>query len=337
MMRYSLIITAVLVTFGFVFVSCSDDDEDYLGNWIELSTFEGTPRTEAVCFTINDDAYIGTGYDIENKDRLNDFFVYDANKDSWTQIADFPGVARNGAVAFASDKKGYCGTGYDGSDKLQDFYEYDPEANVWTQKADFAGTARYGAIAFYANGKGYVGTGYDSGNVAVRDFYQYDSESDVWEKKASVKGTSRRDAMCFVINNEGYVLSGLSNGGYLDDFYKYDADSDEWTALNRLSDYTDDSFDDDYTMARYKGSTFVMGGLAYLTAGIQSSNSVETWEYNPSSDRWTQKTDFEGAGRNGAVGFTVNGQGYIATGGNGSYSFNDLYIFKPYDEYDSAD
>jgi len=55
-----------------------DDDDELIGNWFELSDFEGTPRSGAVVFCINDKAYIGTGYD--GTDRLNDFWRYDPRR-----------------------------------------------------------------------------------------------------------------------------------------------------------------------------------------------------------------------------------------------------------------
>ena len=335
MIKHSLIILSALVILSISFVGCSDDDDDYDGNWVQESDFDGLPRTEAVCFTIDNKAYIGTGYDIENKDRLIDFWVYDAEKDYWKQVSEFPGVARNGAVAFSSSTKGYVGTGYDGDEKLNDFYEYDPSSNTWTQKSSFPGTARYGATAFYVDGKGYLGTGYDDNYL--KDFWCYDIDGDSWSQITSMGGSKRRDAMNFVLNGVAYVLSGLNNGSYLDDIYKYDTTNDVWTELGHISDYEDDSYDDDYTVARYKGASFVMGGKAYVTTGIQGTNSLETWEYNDANDRWTQKTDFEGSSRSGALGFTINDVGYIATGGNGSSSFDDVWKFEPFEEYESKD
>ena len=312
MIKQSLIILSALLITNLSFVGCSSDDDDFLGNWVQMADFDGIQRTEAVCFTINNKAYIGTGYDIDNEERLTDFWVYDADKDYWKQIASFPGKARNGAIAFSSSTKGYVGTGYDGDSKLKDFYEYDPVLDTWTKKNDFPGTARYGATAFYVDGKGYLGTGYDDNYL--KDFWSYDIDSDTWTQVTSIGGSKRRDAMNFILNGEAYVLSGLSNGAYLDDIYKYDTENDVWIELARISNYEDESYDDDYTIARYKGATFVMDGKAYVATGIQGNNSLETWEYNASNDRWTQKTDFEGTSRSGAVGFTLNNEGYIATG-----------------------
>ena len=38
------------------------------------------------------------------------------------------------------------------------------------------------------------------------------------------------------------------------------------------------------------------------------------WEYDPSTNTWTQKADFGGTARNWAVGFSIGNKGYIGTG-----------------------
>lgn len=337
MIKHSLIILSVFLLTSTLFISCSnDDDDDYLGDWEKMSTLDGVPRTNAVCFVIGNKAYVGTGYDTENKERLKDFWVYDGDDDSWTSIAPLPAEAdaRNGAVAFSSSTKGYVGTGYNGDDKLNDFWEYDPASDTWTQKSDFPGSARYDATAFYVNGNGYIGTGYD--DREVKDLWKYDIDTDSWTQVESFKGEPCRKVMNFVINGEAYVFGGLSDGGYLDEMFKYDAQNDDWVEMSHLSDYEDDGYDDDYTIYRYDAATFIMDGKGYVTTGY-GTNSSETWEYEPSTDRWEQKTNFEGTSRNGAVGFTLNNQGYVTTGGNGSYSFRDIWKLSPFEEYDSKD
>lgn len=340
MIKHSILLLSTLFVCSSLFFSCSDDDDDDVGNWIEKSEVKGL-RRGAVCFVINDKVYMGTGYNRGDDKYLNDFYVFDKPRDTWDTIRSFPGDARAYAIAFASSTKGYVGTGYNDNTNqtFKDFYEYDPSNDTWTKKADFKGVARKGAIAFYVDGKGYVGTGSDDDDETVRDLYSYDIDLDEWTAQASVPGKSRVYAMSFVLNGEAYVLSGLSSGSYLDDFYKYNTSSDTWTELNRLSDFDDDhSFDDDYTsIARYKGCTFVMDGLAYVTTGSIGNINNDTWEYDASTDRWDQKTSFEGPGREGALGFTINGQGYVATGGYGGYSYKDMYLFHPNEEYESKD
>lgn len=316
------------------FNSCNNDDEaELIGNWVELSDFDGIPRTDAVGLTIGTKAYIGTGYDGE--ERHNDFWEYDITRNTWTQKADLPGVARNGAVGFGTDTKGYIGTGFDGKNRLKDFYEYDPVGNAWTRKADFAGVERYGAIAMSINNKGYVGTGY-SGNY-LKDIWEYDPAGDIWTQKASVGGSKRRDAACFVISGKGYVVTGIDNGEYLTDFWQYDPGTDTWAKKRDITNLSDESFDDKYLTIRGIGKVgFTVNGKGYLATGGQTTG-VEVWEYNPGTDLWIEKSNFEGTIRQDAVGFGINNRGYVTTGKSSAYYFDDIWAFDPDAEFNDKD
>lgn len=311
-------------------VSCeksSSSSTTYLGNWARSSDFEGVARTEAVSFTIGDKAYVGLGYQTGDE-RLKDLWEFDASTGTWKQKADLPGAARNSAVAFAINDKGYVGTGYDGTNMLKDFYAYDASTNTWTQKADFGGSARYGAVGFAANGKGFIATGYD--NNHLKDNWQYDPATDTWTQKASVGGYKRKDAVAFVIDDKAYICTGVNNGTQVNDFWMYDASTDTWTEKRKISNAnSDETYDDDYSIVRDNAVAFVMNGKAYLTCGEQSGIIATTWEYDPSTDLWDEKTGFEGTARVGAVAFTINNSGYIATGNNSSYQFDDCWKFDP--------
>jgi len=324
----------IIATLPICMVSCDEEEDDeLLGNWTELSDFEGVPRSDAVGFSVSTKGYVGLGYDGE--DRLTDFWEYDAEKNTWMQKADFLGVARSGAVGFGTDTKGYLGTGYDGKNKLNDFWEYDPQNNTWTQKADFGGSARYGAVAFSINNMGYIGTGYDG--FYLKDFWQYDPQNNTWTQKVSLGGSKRRDAVGFVIGGKGYVCTGLDNGSYEDDFWEYDPALDSWTKKRSISNATSESFDDDY--ASITGSSkvvFVSGYRAFLVGGSGSISST-VWEYDQTTDLWEEKTGFEGTARIEAVAFSVNEKGFITTGRSSSYYFDDIWTFDPdveYNEYD---
>ena len=96
--------------------SCSDDDEDLLGNWVRVGTFSGYPRSGAVAVTLDGKAYVGTGYDDDdidddNIEKLKDLWVFDPVKISWTQKAFMPNdaIARDQAVGFAA--AGLCPPG----------------------------------------------------------------------------------------------------------------------------------------------------------------------------------------------------------------------------------
>lgn len=321
------------------FSSCEKDTSsstDLLGNWVRRSEFEGVGRTEAVSFTIGTKVYVGGGYD--GTYRLNDFWAFEQSTGTWLKIADFPGTARNSAVAFAANGKGYVGTGYDENDnKLKDFWEYNPATNAWTRIADFGGTARYNAVAFTIDNKGYVGTGYD-GNY-LKDMWKYDPTTNTWTQVASLTGSKRSEAVAFVYNSKAYIVTGLNNGSYLNDFWSYDAGTNSWTELRKINDVSDESYDDDYddNIKRSNASVFIMGNKAYLSSGSRSGIIATTWEYDISNDTWTEKTGFEGTAREGLLSFTLDNRGYIVTGNNSSYRFDDLWEFYPADEQDDDD
>ena len=312
----------------------SSDDSDTIGNWIELSDFEGVPRSDAVAINIGNKAYVGTGYD--GSDRLNDFWEYDPAVNNWTRKADFPGVARNGAVGFGTDSKGYIGTGYDGVNKLNDFWEYDPVANTWRQISDFGGSARYGAVAFSLDNKGYVGTGYD-GN-ALKDFWEYDPAIDQWTQKLSLGGGKRRDAVAFVIDGKGYVCTGIDNGVYEDDFWEYDPTAEQWTRKRDVTNNSDEDYDDDYSyIVGINKISFSIDGKGYVATGGTGTADTYVWEYDPTTDLWEIKTSLEASGRIEAVGFAIGDIGYITTGRNSSYYFDDLWGFEPNIEQNDLD
>lgn len=320
----------LLLVVGIVFFGCtktSSSTSDYEGNWARSSDFEGVARTEAVSFTIGSYAYIGTGYKGSDV-RLKDFWQFDPTNGTWKQKADLPGVERSSAVAFAISDKGYVGTGYDGVNKLNDFYEYDASANTWTQKADFAGSARYDAVGFSVNNMGYIATGFDDNYL--KDNWQYDPTTDQWTQKSSLGGYKRKGAIVFVIDDEAYLCTGINNGDNINDFWMYDGSTDTWTEKRKISDAnSDEDYDDDYTIVRDDAVAFVMNGKAYITCGENSGIISTTWEYTPSTDLWVEKTSFEGTARIGAVGFTINNVGYVVTGNNSSYQFDDCWLFEP--------
>lgn len=312
----------------------TDSDDDLTGNWIASSDFDGDARSEATSFTIGSKTYICTG--TTSTERFTDLWEYDNNLKYWTQKANLPGVARNSAVSFVINGKGYLSTGYDGVNMLKDLWEYDPALNKWTKKADFPGSGRYDALGFSINNKGYLCSGFD-GNY-LKDLWEYDPASNAWIQKASLGGSKRSAAMSFTLNNVAYVVSGNNNGSALNDLWAYDPATDTWTQKRKITNVSDETFDDDYSsIARFNGVMFVMGSVAYLVTGESGSNLSTTWAYDVETDVWTQKSGFEGSARTGAVAFSLDDRGFVLTGRNGSLSYDNMYELKPFDELDTDD
>lgn len=320
----------LILLIAIVSISCSKGSSITYGNWVSKSSFNGTPRGNAVTFTIGDMGYLATGYDGDN--YLNDLWVYNRTGNYWEQKANFPGVARTSAVSFELNGKGYIGTGYDGTNKLNDFYSYNPTSNTWSKKADFAGTARYGAIGFSVSGKGFIGTGYDGSEL--KDFYEYNDVTDTWTQSLGYGGGKRKNAVVFVIDNKAYVGTGLRNGAYENDFYVFDGDTQVWTKLTNL-----DSSSSSYNVALSSGTAFTLNGLGYIATGLSSGVSTTLYVYDPTTDTWSEDPNFEGSARQDAVSFnfTSSNTAFVLTGRSGTYYFDDIWEYKPYEELNTSD
>ena len=228
---------------------------------------------------------------------------------NWQERSVFDGIPRGNAVSFTIGNKGYMGTGYDGDDYMNDFWEYDMDGNFWSQKASFPGTPRSSASAFAIDELGYLGIGYDGEN----------------ELKANFGGGARRGAVGFGINSNGYIGTGYDGDNDKKDFWKYNPTLDEWEELV--------GFGGD---KRRDATSFVINDKAYLGTGVSNGLYIDDfWEFDPQTEVWTKKKDLDYETdytimRSNAVGFALNGLGYIATGYSGgalgsiwAYNSND--------------
>ena len=84
--------------------------------------------------------------------------------------------------------------------------------------------------------------------------------------------------------------------------------------------------------ARTKAACFVIGDSAYVSTGVdmQTNRYSDLWQFSPSgTGTWTQLVTSPMAPRSGAVGFALNGKGYIGTGYNGYFGMSDFWQFDP--------
>ncbi len=307
------------------FNSCKkSDDSDSSDNgpteWTKGSAFDGDPRSFAASFQIENTGYLATGI-LSTNERVKDAWSF--NNNIWTKLPDFGGEARNGAVGFSVDGKGYIGTGFNGTDVLSDFWKYDPATKEWSQIADFPGEARYGAVAFTLNGYGYVGTGATKTQKTLKDFYKYDPKTDTWTVVNTPFQNKRVNAFAFVIGNKAYIGGGFDNNQYPEDFYSFDGENFKEAAPLKNTDAT-------YDLTRQAASTFVIGNYGYVVGGKKGAVLNTTWKYDPSTNEWVDKHQalIQNA-REGAVSYSISGKGYLTTGANGSYKFDDTWIFTP--------
>lgn len=349
------------------------------GNWVARATYGGGSGVAVgygASFVINNLAYVGTGMNPSAPaNRLVSMFKYTpgtipnvpggydslAASGSWTSIANFPGQPRSNAIGFAIGGTGYIGSGLanDGATALADFYAYNPTTGSWTQIDsihDAQGSyPRYDAAAFGFDTVGYVLTGTDGFNY-FSDVWKYSPSVGHWIQQGHQPGSTRSGAITWVYQGTGYLVTGYTpnpkyaNANSAYDFWSFNpnsADSNNaWSRKHDISNTNSGTFDDGYTnIVRKNGVGFVELGVngrdkGYVTLGATNGTDVSfTWEYDFQSDTWTEKTPYEGTAREGAVGFTVQNRGFVATGLNkGSQAaFTDCEEFFPLQVYNQFD
>ncbi|MDR3245793.1 MAG: galactose oxidase [Prevotellaceae bacterium] len=342
-----LLVASIALTFC---MSCgSDEEEELIGNWTTLGSFDGSARGDATGFVVGDTAYICLGYN-SKATALNDLWRYNQADRTWKRRADFPAEARYAAVSFSVGGKAYVGLGYDGRTIYNDFWEYDPKTNVWTKVlAEFPGIERYYAVGAAVGGKGYVGTGYDGGST-LKDFYSFTPGvgpgEGTWAEVSSYEGSKREGASVFVIGNSLYLLGGTTNNTNPVDMQKYDPATDKWTKVMDMKNTDLTDIDDKYdNIPRAYASTFVINDKGYITLGQKTTSLYSTYEYDPSTNVWTERTLFSASHRSYAVSFSLtesgtnkNKRGFVMTGRSGSSTrFDDFFEFFPNDVNNTYD
>jgi N-acetylneuraminic acid mutarotase len=231
----------------------------------------------------------------------------------WKQETGFPGGSRIKGIGFSVGGKGYVSMGTY-SDEYKDLWQYDAKENTWTRKSDFPATGRVNAFCFVINNKAYVGCGYnDSVFTGTNDFYEYDPLSDKWTRKADFPVYSIfKDGVGLSINGKGYVITGE----YTNYVYEYTPQTNSWS---RKHDFPG--------KGRSQAVGFVCGNKGYLISGNVGDGSgiEECWEYSPNTDTWTQKAPIP-TGMISAVGFSLNGKGYV---GNGAINSRPVWKYDP--------
>ena len=185
--------------------------------WTQKADFIGSPRRQAVAFSVFDKGYVGTGYDANG--YCKDMYEYDPTTNVWIQKNDFGGTARKEAVGFTMGHLAFVGTGDDGVMK-KDFWQYDPATDNWTQKTDMPGTARKGAVGWGQWPQAFICTGEDINFNFTTDLWEYNYWGDTWTQRADFIGAGRSNAIAFVLGDVAYVGTGY-DGQFYDDFYAY--------------------------------------------------------------------------------------------------------------------
>ena len=142
-----------------------------------------------------------------------------------------------------------------------------------------------------------------------------------------------------VVGGKAYLCAGRNNGLFNTDFWEFDPSGSEILWTKRSPD-DDESYYDDFKAAvsRYDAVTFTMEDKAYIMGGIASTGATNgsVYEFDATTSIWDERTSFEGSPRSLAVAYVLEGRAFVATGQNASSRYDDVWEFKPYEEYDSS-
>lgn len=333
--------------------ACSDDDTTTIyGNWIEDVQFDNDKRSDAVSFVIDETVYFGLGYNSgrTSGNYFTDISSYKKGNSSWdyTSFDDFPGQGRMGAASFAVDDKGYVVGGYNNDTAdiyFAEVWQFDPKADSsfqWKRLADFPGGMRTQATAFVVGGKAYVVGGRYDADVTKKDCWQFDSATGTFTAKDGM-GKKRSGAFSFVIDSMAYVGGGADNS-FVKEFEVFDATTETWNEVPLKDLYlpqtiVDDisHYDDPLNLTRINAAAFVIKGKGYIMGGNNGSILRDCWEYDPTTDLWTDMNDFEGGAREKATAFVLDDMAYIMAGYYGSGYLDDMWMFEPEAEADETD
>ena len=220
--------------------------------------------------------------------------LFNSNANQWSQKSDFGSFGRHRGVAVGIGNKVYAGTGHlngTGFDTwYSDWWEYDPANNTWAQKADYIGNGGTGdqdLTAIAINGIGYIGGGWYGGAA----HYKYDPSINNWTQLATPPITVANTDP-FVINGKGYYTDWGT-----DWLYMYDPAVDLWTPVSQMP-----------TFASQRDPTFVIDDKGYF------KRETDFFEFDPSTNTWTQKASFPGAGQLYNLGLEQYGYGFIIGG-----------------------
>lgn len=277
------------------------------GTWTQkasLTAFNG--REDATAFAIGNYGYIGTGQTTSG--FVDDFWKWDQSTNVWTPIANYAGAGRYGVTSFVINGNAYCCFGWSGTYNATDLWEYNPNTNVWTQKANFPGLGRYGSFVFVIGTKAYIGCGEPNSQPGYKDVWVYDAIANTWTQLANFPGGDRAGCIGFTLNGMGYAGCGGSNGVGYSDIWQYNPTLNTWT---QVANYPIPGSQADAPIE------FVIGCLAYVGTGLDIATytpSNSFYSYDDVTNTWSPVASLTGAARWVAVGYAINGKGYVGTG-----------------------
>lgn len=299
--RYTPTIIACIFVF-FICASCNQNDTQ------NITFTPCTPmpeqRASAAVATYDNKAFIYGGRAKTHSEIKGDFWQYDPQKDSWTKLKQPPLKARTGAVAIATDSLIYIGLGFNGqvyndSSYLRDWWQYNPLTEEWKQLQDYPTNKTAAPSAFLHNGDIYIAFGfYDS---FAHELYRYNILNNNWTKVTESIYNYLAETVATSINGKSFA----GTNGYWNEFNHF---TQKW---ERRNGFTKKGNWLSSTLIQHNGHIYILGGREWTAITSRS----EIIQYNIHDDKWQLVGHLpEEAGKENAIGFTINGTAYYGLG-----------------------
>lgn len=233
------------------------------GTWTQKGSLPGDRRSNAVGFSLNGFAYVGTGFNGTN--HLSDFWKYNPTTNAWTQIDDFPGGPRSHTLVITSGTTAYLVGGGRAADDtfFRDMWSFDSTTETWQQLESYPGPPSWRLFGWIIDDKLYVGGGEEFPDGAFNGFHSYDLNSGSWSETNLPSCPTLRTSggYSFTLQGKGYFSEGY-NGQSTSVFdfgrklFSFDPDEGQW------------SVEPDFPgPPRFLGFSTVVNGKAYVGAG----------------------------------------------------------------------
>lgn len=254
--------------------------------------------------------------------------VQEENVFDIAELGGFPAEGRTGAFSFTLDNKIYVGTGFgSNSTYFSDFWEYDLNSKIWTEKSPFPLGPYLAGVPFVYQGKGYVLAGgvlqceldLPCEHIYYTALHTYDPISNTWQKAADLPNFKGMNVGSLEIVNDKVILFW--------DMKTFEIDLINYLVTEKSNPPASLTYSAD----------FKIGNKVYFTCmAVSGKGSKSTFSYDLTSDQWETLPDFPGIKRYDAIGFSLNGYGYVLGGKESDFSgedmqFKEIWQFNPSD------
>lgn len=237
----------------------------------------------------------------------NDFYAYDAAKNSWATLKETPiGVGQGAHIT--SDGAGTLYAIFGGYTKT--FYKYSVADNSWTKLSDISDVTGVQSSIIYASGKVYLLRANNS-----QDFFAYDPGTDDWNALNILPNAAGNGgALAYDGTRYIYALRG-NNAAAATAMYRFDIQSPAWQLMTTTGMPT----------INYQTDIQYVSGSLY----IQNGNNTTTFSVCPISDDTctvSTTTVFPAATSAGILAYNSADSLLYSLRGNNTY---DFWKFNP--------